>query len=324
MDHMMPEMDGIEATAAIRAWEQAQEKQEIIRFGLPIIALTANAVSGMREMFLEKGFNDFLAKPIDILKLDEALDRWIPNEKKEQGIGNGEWGMGSSNRNSNSSGTTQNQYFNSNNDPLLPTPHSLYIPGVDTAKGIAMTGGTEALYCRVLSLFRKDAEDRLPLLHTIPGTDTLTTFVTQVHALKSASASIGAAKVSALAAALEAAGKTGDMALIREKQPGFAEQLTELIENIRAALESKEAENPHSPVHISNSEYLPLLNELAAALETKNAAAIDRISNDLTQKPLDPKIKETIEQISDHILMTEFDSALTMLRTMLRTIPGEK
>ncbi|MCL2044739.1 MAG: response regulator [Treponema sp.] len=71
MDHMMPEMDGIEATAAIRAFNK----------NVPIIALTANAVSGMKEMFLEKGFNDFLAKPIDVSKLDETLVRWIPKEK---------------------------------------------------------------------------------------------------------------------------------------------------------------------------------------------------------------------------------------------------
>ncbi|MCL2042760.1 MAG: ATP-binding protein [Treponema sp.] len=83
MDHMMPEMDGIEATAAIRAWEQGRSE-------VPIIALTANAVSGMREMFLEKGFNDFLAKPIDVSKLYESLDRWIPKEKREVKIENGE------------------------------------------------------------------------------------------------------------------------------------------------------------------------------------------------------------------------------------------
>ena len=76
MDHMMPEMDGIEACEAIRAWELEHPKS------VPIIALTANAVSGMRELFLEKGFNDFLAKPIDISKLEEILDRWIPREKR--------------------------------------------------------------------------------------------------------------------------------------------------------------------------------------------------------------------------------------------------
>jgi signal transduction histidine kinase/CheY-like chemotaxis protein len=78
MDHMMPEMDGIETTLAIRSWETEQKHNNKIS----IIALTANAVAGMKEMFIENGFNDFLAKPIDVSKLDEMLDRWIPKEKQ--------------------------------------------------------------------------------------------------------------------------------------------------------------------------------------------------------------------------------------------------
>jgi CheY-like chemotaxis protein len=57
---------------------------------MPIIALTANAVTGMREIFLEKGFNDFLAKPIDVSKLDEMLIKWITKEKREEGRGKSE------------------------------------------------------------------------------------------------------------------------------------------------------------------------------------------------------------------------------------------
>jgi len=82
MDHMMPEMDGIETTAAIRTWEVEQEDLGINRHAIPIIALTANAVSGMKELFLNKGFNDFIGKPIDTARLDEILHRWIPKEKR--------------------------------------------------------------------------------------------------------------------------------------------------------------------------------------------------------------------------------------------------
>ena len=97
MDHMMPEMDGIETTAKIREWEN-ERTEMCVEFsektpqlegrpkGIPIIALTANAVSGMREMFLEKGFSDFLTKPIDVSRLDEILDQWIPKEKREAEI----------------------------------------------------------------------------------------------------------------------------------------------------------------------------------------------------------------------------------------------
>jgi CheY-like chemotaxis protein len=79
MDHMMPEMDGIEATAAIRKWE----KERSVSFGVPIVALTANAVVGMKETFLDNGFNDFLSKPIDVSKLNDILERWITKDKIE-------------------------------------------------------------------------------------------------------------------------------------------------------------------------------------------------------------------------------------------------
>jgi signal transduction histidine kinase/CheY-like chemotaxis protein len=78
MDHMMPGMDGVEATAAIRALEGDWFRD------VPIIALTANAVAGMREEYLSKGFSDFVSKPIEIPKLEEVMDRWIPQEKRRK------------------------------------------------------------------------------------------------------------------------------------------------------------------------------------------------------------------------------------------------
>ena len=72
MDHMMPGVDGLMATGLIRGLEGERFKT------LPIVALTANAVSGMREVFLQNGFNDFLAKPIEIAKLTAVLDKWLP------------------------------------------------------------------------------------------------------------------------------------------------------------------------------------------------------------------------------------------------------
>ncbi len=76
MDHMMPVMDGVEATVIIR--KLADERFQ----RLPIIALTANAITGAKEMFLENGFNDYLTKPINSLRLCEMLETWIPKEKK--------------------------------------------------------------------------------------------------------------------------------------------------------------------------------------------------------------------------------------------------
>ena len=72
MDHMMPEMDGVETTKIIR-----NQSGEYFR-SLPIIALTANAVNGAREMFINSGMNDFLAKPIEVEVLDKMLRNYLP------------------------------------------------------------------------------------------------------------------------------------------------------------------------------------------------------------------------------------------------------
>jgi CheY-like chemotaxis protein len=74
MDHMMPEMDGVEATQAIRALGGNCAK-------VPIVALTANAVSGAKEMFLSNGFTDFLSKPMDNAELGRGLIKWLPESK---------------------------------------------------------------------------------------------------------------------------------------------------------------------------------------------------------------------------------------------------
>jgi signal transduction histidine kinase/CheY-like chemotaxis protein len=76
LDHMMPGMDGIETVAAIRLLDAPRFRD------LPIVAMTANAVFGMKEMFLANGFNDYLAKPIEITKLDAILAKWIPMDKR--------------------------------------------------------------------------------------------------------------------------------------------------------------------------------------------------------------------------------------------------
>lgn len=74
MDHMMPEMDGVETVRQIRKMEDSYFKE------VPIIALTANAVQGAREMFLSEGFQDFVTKPIEIAALERSLHRCLPKE----------------------------------------------------------------------------------------------------------------------------------------------------------------------------------------------------------------------------------------------------
>jgi len=335
MDHMMPEMDGIEAAHIIRAWEkdelsasfsvgETRSNDRDLRKQIPIIALTANAVVGMREMFMENGFNDYLSKPINVSKLDEILNRWINKEKRVEG--NRELGVGSREHYSNNNSVSNLYSDNTNRDSPFPTPHSQLptIPGVDVKKGISLTGGTEKTYKQVLTIFCKDVKDRLPLLQNIPQTDALPKFTTNVHAIKSASASIGADEISALSAKLEAAGKNADMEFIGKQLPAYAKQLAELANNIENAFELSKPQNEKSESDITSprstipTPYSPLIQELTTALKNQNTADIDRIIAELNEMQLDARTKETLEKISDEVLMTEFDNAIKILNSLIK------
>ena len=76
LDHMMPEMDGIQVLHEM--------KEKGLQEGVPVIALTANAVSGAREMYMQEGFQDYLSKPIEKEKLQEILIKWLSMENGEQ------------------------------------------------------------------------------------------------------------------------------------------------------------------------------------------------------------------------------------------------
>ena len=77
MDHMMPEMDGVEATKIIRE-ECGDNGRNAV-----IVALTANALQGAREMYLSNGFDDFLSKPFDMVQLCVLLDKWVPESARD-------------------------------------------------------------------------------------------------------------------------------------------------------------------------------------------------------------------------------------------------
>ena len=71
MDHMMPEMDGLETTKHIRALDKKNAS-------VPVVALTANAITGVEQMFLDNLMDDFLSKPLELTQLNRCLRKWLP------------------------------------------------------------------------------------------------------------------------------------------------------------------------------------------------------------------------------------------------------
>ncbi|MDR1531650.1 MAG: response regulator [Clostridiales bacterium] len=280
MDHMMPEMDGVEAAAAIRAFEGGYFRE------VPIIALTANAVVGMKEMFLTKGFSDYLSKPIETSKLNEIMEKWIPRDKQEKA--QPEQGVAG-----------------------LPN-FRLEIEGLDVCRGLAMTGGLEENYKEVLRLFCKDVDARLEFLEAVP--EDLLLFVTHVHALKSASASIGADWAAKEAAMLEEAGIRGDLAAISEVLGGFKEALEALAARIRAALPPENSEGQRTAPAAEDGA---VLRRLKAALEAEDVCAADAILNELARLPLSADRKAALSAVSDCVLIYELEQALVLTNGIL-------
>jgi len=212
-----------------------------------------------------------------------------------------------------------------------------------------MTGGTAEGYRQVLSMFRKDAEERAQkfrfFLYESMSSGKfpekhLASFITQTQALKSASATIGAAETSDKAARLEAAGRNRELSFIQDSLPDFVEHLTALIKSVRASLEAKpdksaaksggqgflsqvfarkKADHPQSAKG-APSEYLLLFGKLAEALGSQNVTDTDRILEKLNKLPLEAKVKEILEQISDQVLMTEFGSAKKTINEFIASI----
>ncbi|MDR2055121.1 MAG: response regulator, partial [Desulfovibrio sp.] len=291
MDHMMPEMDGVEATHAIRTMEEGRCR------AMPVIALTANAVSGMKEMFLENGFNDFLSKPIDASRLDAVLRKWIPAGKRRDGPDGQDGPDGGGNAPAAS--------------PEIAFPD---IAGLDVAAGITTVGGSQARYRDLLDMFHRDSLACLPLLEQSPENADLKIFTTQVHALKSALANIGANGLSQEAALLEQAGREGNMPTIREKLAPFREELAALAARIGEVPASARSGDGAEQRDSAIEEALARLRD---ALEAKDIDGIDAALARLRALPLAGETGGAVAEIVDCILTMDFQKAANRIASLL-------
>jgi HPt (histidine-containing phosphotransfer) domain-containing protein len=177
-----------------------------------------------------------------------------------------------------------------------------------------MAGGKTEVFLAVLSLFHKDAQEKLSLFQTMPDTDTLTSFIVQAHAIKGGCAYIGAKEVSAKAAELEAAAKAKDFALLENKLDEFATELKELLININNGIQKYNESLPQELSENVLSAIGPILQELKAVLISKSSSSdIFVVLDKLNNLSLDSKTKEFLEKISYQVLMNEFDEAVKII-----------
>lgn len=215
MDHMMPEMDGVETARRIR------KKLEAYFQNVPIIALTANAIDGAREMFLEEGFQEYISKPIEIARLEKVLRKYIPADKII-------WAETSA------AAPAQEPAVEPEPKPTTTEKKS----HIDREKGIRYMGGNAEDYEEVLQVYRSDGQEHLSEIWERYQAEDWKNYTIHVHALKSNSFSIGADQLGEMAKALEAAGSQGDAAYIHAHHAEAMQTYQEVLLEIgREALE---------------------------------------------------------------------------------------
>lgn len=210
MDHMMPELDGVETTHIIRRFHPEYND-------VPIIALTANAVAGTRDMFLSEGMNDFIAKPIELRTLISKVKQWLPVEKIQK--------------------VKNNQ--NISNKPAAAKP--VVVGDLDTKSAIRLLGN-EKLFWMVLKDYYRVIDKKSKLIKELMEKEDWAGYTIEVHALKSASRQIGAISLSEKAAEMEKAGNARDVAQILRCTDGMLQQYREYLPVLEPFCSQKQEE----------------------------------------------------------------------------------
>jgi len=224
MDHMMPEMDGIEAVRIIRE-EIGTEYAKTI----PIIACTANALAGNDELFLKNGFQAYLYKPIEISRLDAIIRQWLRDEAQEKLLEAQETKDGTS---------PYDGHDRRSGKDRRKVVHPLFerkIEGMDIQKGLERFGGDRETFLQILQSFAKNTRSLLETLKEVNKSN-LADYGINVHGAKSSCRSICAEALGNRAEVLEKAAKSGDLDFVASNNGAFIDDVLKLIANIEAAL----------------------------------------------------------------------------------------
>jgi len=224
MDHMMPVMDGIEATRIIREEIGTEYAKNI-----PIIAFTANAFVVNEEMFLSKGFNAFISKPIDVMHLDAVLRQWVRNEEMEKDLKEQQAAEGRETFDIRA-GTDRRQGRGDRRKGDRRV-FAQKITGVDIGKGLERFNGDWETYLQIIKSFTVNLKPIIDTIHEI-NKENLYDYAIIVHGIKSACRGICAEEAGSKAEALELAAKTGDLDFVLENNQALINVILGLINNI--------------------------------------------------------------------------------------------
>jgi CheY-like chemotaxis protein len=295
MDHMMPGMNGIEAVHIIRELED-----EAVSSHVPIIALTANAVAGMKESFLSQGFDDYLPKPIEAARLNMLIAKWLPDSKRVPLTPEGD-----------SPAPEEAGGGESTQEALARELGA--VCGIDTKAGAEHTGGLDNLF-EVIRQFCNDFEQLMGNIQTTYADKNWKDYAIYVHAAKGILATIGADKLSDQAKRLELAGKAGDAAVCEAETPALIDALNAFYTALRGTALFADTESGGVETNTINlADAKNKLDTLAKACYNADSYIIDPLIDSLKHTALEEPYTElwtrSIDDIARLTESYEFESA---------------
>jgi CheY-like chemotaxis protein len=287
MDHMMPGMDGVEATAEIRKIGGKFKN-------LPIMALTANAVQGAKEMFLANGFNGFISKPIDMQEMVLLLKEWLPKEKIEEGEKAPE----------DAGDKAGNEFLSALNK----------VNEINVEIGLSRVSGMEDMYQKTVELFSKKIISECDAMSAKLDDGDMKGFSILVHAIKSALATIGAMNLSETALRLETASKNDEADFCAQRFPPFKDKLISLHEDLLVIFpEAKEEAKKQK----GDTAYLMenIEKALVAASDFDRDEGL-KVVEDLLKYDFGEQKNDLLKKTADALNDFNFDSVTELLTEM--------
>ena len=193
----------------------------------------------------------------------------------------------------------------------------IVIEGLDTNRGVYLSGGKLGYYYEVLAAFHEDGLEKINTIKECLENGDLPLYKIHVHALKSALANIGADSLSEKAFALEKAAQRQDLSFIEAKNGQFLVLLERFLGDIINALSMQEGLNGNKADDLNKAEMFKTgLEKLKTALDAMDAGIINRTVDELLDLAYSDEVKTVVRKISKHILLAEFDEAVVLADTL--------
>ena len=287
IDHRMPEMDGIETLHAMKKMRKNKSK------GQPCIALTANAISGVKKMYLNEGFDDYLSKPVNPAKLEEMIRHYLPQDYLEE-----------ADVSDSTSENTENSDFSDFINKLKN------IESIDADSALKNCGTEELLFASIKQYYSSIDEKVLELQNFYDAED-WKNYEIKVHALKSTSRLIGALNLSKLAEDLEKYAGNNDITGIQQNH----KKLLDLYRDFKSLLAplTTEADQELSKNEISQEELSEKIHKLIEYADSFDIDGLDNLIKELKAFSLPLDFSQKFDNICKCIENVDFKELRILL-----------